>query len=116
VSDEALNLYWLSHPESAHSQHIAERPAVAVTAYAAFREPSEIRGVQLHGEAALAPPDEFDRLWTLYCGKFSYAARFEQRAMSERFYRLRPTWARWIDNRVRFGYKLEADWSGAETG
>lgn len=105
-----FNLCWLSKPESAHSLHIAARPAVAATAYAPFNDPSEIRGVQLHGHAELAPNDDFDRLWTLFCEKFPYAARFDPQTMSDRFYRLRLTWARFIDNRVRFGHKVEADW------
>ena len=66
ASDESLSIYWLSKPESAHSLHLAARPAVAATAYAPFQSPSEIRGVQLHGEAGPAPDDEFDHLWTLF--------------------------------------------------
>ncbi|MEX2672626.1 MAG: pyridoxamine 5'-phosphate oxidase family protein [Phycisphaeraceae bacterium] len=107
VGDEQLNLYWLSSPDSAHSQHLAGHPRVAATAYPPFADPAEIRGVQLHGHAVLVSADRFELLWTRFCEKFPYATGMEERARSQRFYQLTPHWARLIDNSVRFGFKQE---------
>lgn len=108
-ADDALNLYWISHPDSAHSQHIAARPTIASVAYPLFEGPSEIRGVQLHGTATVLPPEDFDTHWPAFITKFPFAEKFESRARSECFYRLTPTWLRVIDNRRGFGFKLEAE-------
>lgn len=108
-ADDDLNLFWISHPDSAHSQHIAARPTIAAAAYPPFDGPSEIRGVQLHGTAAALPPDDFDTHWPAFVTRFPFAAKFESRARGERFYRLIPTWFRAIDNRRGFGFKLESD-------
>ena len=107
VADDELAIYWLSSPESAHSRHIAQQPVVAATAHPPFDRPADIRGIQLHGRAEITPPDRFDALWHAFCEKFPYAAEMEQRARTQRFYQLRPTWARLIDNAIHFGFKQE---------
>lgn len=109
VTDDDLNLYFLSSPESAHSRHIARRPQIAATCYADFNDARDIRGVQLRGLCAECDPADFDAHWAHFCAKFPYAADYEFHARAERFYHLRPTWARWIDNRVHFGFKMEMD-------
>jgi len=110
VADEDLNLYWVSHPDAAHSRHIAARPHVAITAYVPFDKPSEIRGLQAHGDAAPIAKDEFNRVFELFCQRFTYAVSFERRIREEQFYRMTPTWVRWIDHAVNFGFKVESDW------
>ncbi len=110
VCDEGLNLYFISHPQAAHSRHILGRPAVAATAYAPFQTPSEIRGVQLRGVCRPLETADFDKIWKVYTRKFPYALEMERRARSEAFYQVRPTWFRMIDNSVHFGYKWETDW------
>lgn len=110
VADDACNLYFISHPDSAHSVHIAARPDVAGTVYAPFDKPSQILGVQFRGVCEATDPADFDRIWALYCGKFSYAPQLEERARAERFYRVSPTWFRTIDNSVHFGFRLESKW------
>lgn len=110
MADDDLNLYWLSKTDSAHSLHLAARPRIAAAIYAPFRLPVGIRGLQLHGRAEQMPADRFDPLWSLFCKRFIYAIPFKARAQSERFYRLTPDWLRWIDNSVRFGFKVETCW------
>lgn len=110
VTDDALNLHFVSHPASAHSQHIAANPAVAGAAYAPFRGPAEIRGIQVHGACAPIREGEFDGVWSLFLRKFPYAQAMEERVREEQFYRIAPTWFRYIDNSVRFGFKWETPW------
>ncbi|MHC4549406.1 MAG: pyridoxamine 5'-phosphate oxidase family protein [Planctomycetota bacterium] len=111
VAEAGLNLLFLSSPAAAHSRHLAARPEVAVTAYAPFDSVEQIRGVQMHGVCAVMGPEEFDAAWAAFCAKFPYAAGMEEAVRAEEsFYRFRPRWVRWIDNAVRFRFKLEAEW------
>jgi len=110
VADTQVNLYFVSHPDSAHSRHLAAHPHVAATAYAPFTSPAEIRGVQLHGTCAPIHRDYFNAVWTLFCRRFEYARQFEEHVRREQFYCLVPTWVRYIDNARGFGAKIETDW------
>lgn len=114
VSDDNLCLTFLSRPTSAHARHIGRQPLVAVTAYAPFTCAAEIRGVQIHGACALLPASDFDATWATFCAKHPDAVGFEEMVRrEERFYRVRPSWLRWIDNGVQFGFKAETAWPPA---
>jgi uncharacterized protein YhbP (UPF0306 family) len=106
----ALNLFWISHPDSAHSRHLAVRHRVAAVLYSPFTTPAEICGLQMHGVARVCLAADFDRLWPAYLARHPYARAMESRARSERFYCFTPDWIRWIDNSVRFGFKIESPW------
>lgn len=108
VSDEALNLYWLSSETSRHSVNLAARPHVAATIYPAVWNWNDIRGVQIEGEAQ-AVRDEFvrDRVLQRYLAKFLLPASFDAQIAATRLYILTPSWIRWLDNSVQFGYKTE---------
>ena len=108
VEDADLNLFWVSNPESAHSRHVAARPDTAVTVYTPFERPDRIRGLQLHGRCEAV--DDFDTAWARFCAKFPYATAFEAAAREETFYRFTPSWLRWIDNTVRFRFRMETEW------
>jgi len=110
VADDACNLYYVSHPDVAHSRHIAERPDVAGAVYPQFNGPAEIRGAQFHGVCRASDPADFDTIWPMYLAKFPYATQFEERVRAERFYCVSPTWFRTIDNSVHFGFRVESDW------
>ena len=110
AADEALNLYFISSPGSAHSRHIAARRDVAATAYAPFTRPAEIRGLQMRGRVEPIAAGEFEYVWALFLRRYPDAIAFESRARSEQFYRLAPSWLRLIDNRIHFGFKAEMDW------
>jgi uncharacterized protein YhbP (UPF0306 family) len=110
AEDENLDLYFLSHPATVHSADIARDPRVAATAYAPFDGARQVRGIQIRGRCAQMPGGAFNRVWQLFVRKFPYSAGFEERARSERFYRIRASWFRVIDNSVVFGTKWEIDW------
>jgi uncharacterized protein YhbP (UPF0306 family) len=110
ATDPAGRLYFISNPAAAHCRHLARRPDVAATVYYPTERANLIHGVQLHGRCArVAGIAETRRALTLFVAKFpqvllsSAAARLK----TERFYRLDPTWLRWIDNRRGFGFKAE---------
>lgn len=111
VPDDALNLLYVSSPDSAHSRHVAAEPVVAATIYAHVDDPSQIHGVQLHGRC-LRIDDEQEKAQalSLYLNRFTFIAgdaALQRRIRSETFYRLTPSWIRWIDNRRGFGFKRE---------
>jgi uncharacterized protein YhbP (UPF0306 family) len=108
--DDDLNLYFTSSPKCAHCRHIMREPHVAATAYAPVKMWQQIKGVQLHGLCEPTDPGEFAIVWEIYLRKFPYIAEVQELVRSQTFYRLKPSWFRWIDNTVRFGHKVETDW------
>lgn len=111
--DAGWCLYWISSPNSAHSQHLQANPRGAVTIYAHQDVPELIHGLQMHGQVdqvIAAGEAEWNRVWDLYTAKYELVRSVPQlRAAAEKqkFYRFAPTWVRWIDNRRGFGWKVE---------
>jgi len=108
VSDEALNLYWLSSESSRHSVNLTARPRVAATIYPMVWNWNDIRGVQIEGEAQ-AVRDEFvrERVLQRYLAKFLLPASFDELIAATTMYVLKPQRLRWLDNGVSFGFKEE---------
>lgn len=110
VSDDQWNLYWVSKSEAAHSRHLVARPQSAVTVYAAVDGPAEIHGLQMHGIAEALNTELAESLaLPRYSTKFPFTTDppFRDAVAAQTFYRFRPTWARWIDNRRGFGWSTE---------
>lgn len=111
ATDDALNVYWVSSPSSQHSVNLERERRVALTVYAHDDRAENIHGLQVRAEAeAIEPGEPTQRAFDLYTAKFAFiAANPQLRAAVEkqRFYVARPTWLRWIDNRVGFGHKVE---------
>lgn len=110
VEDENLDLYFLSAAGTRHSLDVFGNPRVAATAYVPFDRAEQILGLQVHGQCEMLRDAEFNRVWQLFMRKFPYSAAFEERARAERFYRIRPSWFRVIDNSAGFGRKWEVAW------
>jgi uncharacterized protein YhbP (UPF0306 family) len=110
VVDDQLDLLYVSDTRSAHALHTAKRPVVAATIYPHVDEVQEIRGVQLRGEVHPIASAEWANVWGSYKARFPFVEMFEQLVREQQFYRLRPHWLRYIDNRVQFGFRRETDW------
>lgn len=116
--DAGWCLHWVSSPGSEHSRHLAANPRAAVTIYAHRDEPELIHGLQLHGrvdQVTAHGQDEWHDVWERYTAKFAFVNSMPQlrvAAEKQRFYRFRPTWLRWIDNRKGFGWKVEKTLEG----
>ena len=109
VSDDALNLYWLSSPKSRHSVNLAANQYVAATIHPAVWGWQDIRGIQIEGIATtVETEDEREALLTLYRAKFNLPPELDAQITASTLYRLTPTWIRWLDNSVRMGYKAES--------
>jgi uncharacterized protein YhbP (UPF0306 family) len=108
VSDDALNLYWLSSADSRHSVNLAANERVAATIYPVAWHWTEIRGLQIEGTAHQITDDDLrSDILARYQQKFDLPSGFESIITGSGLYVLKPAWVRWLDNGVRFGYKSE---------
>lgn len=109
ASDDDLNLYWISDPESRHSANLSDWNDAAAAIYVSTWDWSGIKGVQIEGDA-LAVTDEAERQHALavYRAKFPFVTdKFAELIAQSVVFVLRPRWIRWLDNERRFGYKQE---------
>ncbi len=109
ASDERLNLYWISDPDSRHSKNITDWNDTAAAIFTETWEYGAIKGVQAEGDAYdVTDPAERERALALYRAKFPFVnERFAALIQESVIYVLRPRWVRWIDNERKFGYKQE---------
>ncbi len=91
--DNLHNLYWLSHPDSHHSQHIAKNPYVA----GAITVPlggASLPGIQVFGTVrAVTDPAELENVFAAYAERYTAHAKLQD-VISGRnpnhFYQLKP--------------------------
>ena len=110
VSDDRLNLYWLSATHARHSINLAVNSRVSAAVYPAVWQWIEINGVQVEGTASLISDERVrEQILLLYLRKFQLPAEFDVAIAASGLYVLRPSWIRWVDNSVKFGYKVEIE-------
>jgi uncharacterized protein YhbP (UPF0306 family) len=109
ASDDDLNLYWISDPESRHSANLEDWNDAAAAIYVHTWEWAGIKGVQIEGETmAVSDGAERQRALALYRAKFPFVnEKFADLIAQSVVYVLRPRWIRWLDNERHFGYKQE---------
>lgn len=115
--DADLNLYFLSEERTQHGQNLLANPGVAGTIQADGQDWRAIRGLQLRGRAEPLSGAALARAAAIYGRKYAFVAALLTGAQGPgvltgplaraRFWILRPTWIRLIDNTVRFGFKEE---------
>src|SRR5688572_11213583 len=72
VSDDAMNLYWLSAPDSRHSANVTLNANVSATIYQQVWQWKDIRGIQVEGTASLVTDERIrEQILTLYLRKFT---------------------------------------------
>jgi len=110
VSDDRLNLYWLSSPKSRHSVNLVRNPKVAATMYPSVWQWNDIVGLQLEGEARPVGDERIrEQILILYLRKFQLPPDFDSVIQASTLYALTPNWLRWLDNSVAFNHKVEID-------
>ncbi len=110
VSDDQFNLYWLSATHVNHSMNISERKQVAGSIYPTTWQWQEIVGLQMKGEARVISDDRIrEQILQLYLRKFRLPPTFDSAIAASTLYVFRPSWVRWVNNSVEFGYKAELD-------
>ena len=110
VSDDQLNLYWLSALTSRHSVNLAAHPKVSAAIYPSVWQAADIMGLQIEGEARPIADDRVrEQNLNLYLRKFQVPAEFDSLINASTLYILAPRWIRWMDNSVEFNYKAEIE-------
>lgn len=119
AADEQLNLYFLSSPNSRHSENLRRDARVAATVHADGQAWREIRGLQIEGTVQqVEGPLMFALAARTYVARYDFLrgllgdggdgpVALRGPVASSRFYVLRPAWMRLIDNSQGFGHKEE---------
>lgn len=118
ASDENLNIYFLTDPNTLHGQHLGSG-RVAATVNENCRQWHEIKGIQLVGTATIVTGAERECGLSLYLDKFSDVRQainspgndseklIGEKLNSTPLYRISIDWIRLIDNSEGFGTKIE---------
>jgi hypothetical protein len=119
AADEALNLIFVSSPNSRHGANLADQSRVAATVQADNQAWQSIQGLQIEGAVQMVQgPTELAWAVRIYAGRFEFLrallsgenggpTALRGPLASSRFYVLRPVWIRLIDNTQGFGHKEE---------
>ncbi|MCU0509890.1 MAG: pyridoxamine 5'-phosphate oxidase family protein [Anaerolineae bacterium] len=117
AADDDLNLFFLTEERTEHGRNMLANPQVAGAIHADGQDWRSIRGLQLRGRAAIAAGGELPHAVKTYAGRYAFVASLLAGQSGPaaltgplaraRFWVLRPSWIRLIDNTVRFGYKEE---------
>jgi len=117
--DDDFNLYFLSESTTRHGRNVAVNPRAAATIQADGQDWRQICGLQIEGTVALVEgARELAHAIRVYSARFNFLTGLLTGTTEgpreligplarSRFYVLRPSWIRLIDNRVQFGYKEE---------
>lgn len=133
-ASDGFTLYFLSDPQSRHSQDIAANPLIAATVNEDYHDWRKIKGIQMEGKAELVSTEAaMSRATATYVGKYPFTAAYLKLMSSSpritkyldkllsklppvaglpttftvKFYRLTPTKVRFIDNERGFGHHQE---------
>ena len=110
VSDDQFNLYWLSTTQVAHSVNLSAHSQVSGSICPTTWQWEDIAGLQIKGEARAISDERIrEQILLIYLRKFQLPPTFDSMIASSTLYVLRPTWMRWVNNSVTFGYKTEID-------
>ncbi len=117
AADGNLDLYFLSEDQTQHGRNLLADPRVAGTIQADNQDWRALQGVQVRGEAKPVSVAHLPHAAAIYGNKFAFVGALLTGAQGPgvlvgplaraRFWMLRPTWFRLVDNTVRFGFKEE---------
>ena len=108
--DNGTSLLFVSNPKSDHIANLKHNQKYAATIQENNLDWENIKGVQIKGEIEVAN----DSHWEIYLGEFDYISESETltKAMKKvKLYKLKISWARFIDNAKGFGNKLEQNYT-----
>lgn len=115
--DPDMALYFLAEERTLHGQNLLRSRAVAATIQADGQDWRTIRGLQIRGSADAVAGVEIAHAAAVYGRKYAFVAALLSGQAGPgvlagplaraRFWVLRPTWFRLVDNTVRFGFKEE---------
>lgn len=102
-----FTLYFVSDPKTRHAENIKLNPRVAVTIHGQGDDWRSLQGLQIEGDCEeIIEEAEVREARRVYAGKFPFVSEIGAMA-NVRFYRIRPSRVRLIDNTRGFGFKEE---------
>ena len=104
-ANDGFDLYFISDPDSVHSQDLLDNPRVFVTISQDYADWQAIRGIQLSGSAEVL--EDSARAGEVYAAKFPFVAGFPAAAIT--YWKITAEWVRLVDNIVAFAHKDEID-------
>lgn len=114
-----LSLYFISGKSTRHAAHIEQNAEVGVAINGQHQDWFDIRGLQIRGVAEIVPPGQRDDALDIYLRRFptldrlfaspdgEQEKRIAKAFAASPFYRIRPSWIRFIDNGKAFGHREE---------
>jgi hypothetical protein len=122
AQDAGLNLYFLSEARTRHGRNLTLTPQAAGAIHADGQDWRSIRGLQVRGVASPVPAAGYAHAAAVYGRKFAFIGALLAGGEGlgvlagplarARFWVLRPTWFRLIDNTAGFGFKEELTLEG----
>jgi len=121
VSDEKLNIYFISFEESKHIQGLLKNKRVSATINQDVSDWMQIKGLQLQGLAYKVPEQHRKDILDAYRKKFDSIHRLlelpetdDEKKIAKQFnsislFSFDPDWIRFLDNSLSFGSKEEIE-------
>jgi uncharacterized protein YhbP (UPF0306 family) len=106
-----FTLLFLSDPSSPHCVNVARDARAAAAVYPGETDWRSLRGVQLKGRVDRPLAQSAASALDTYRREIFIAPELQPAVERSAVYRFIPAWARLIDNRRGFGFKLEWSWS-----
>ena len=108
IADDNLRLYWFSSRSSLHSRNCARNPEVSLAVSRNVLRWQEIEGVQMQGRVSIVTDSALRKPITRdYCERFQLGNFFALAIRRSSLYCFTPSWVRYLNNSLRFGYKFE---------
>ena len=121
VSDQKLNIYFISFDESKHIQDILKNKRVSATINQDVSDWMQIKGLQLQGVAYKVPEQHRKNILNAYRQKFDSIHQLldlpktdDEKKIAKQFnsislFSFDPDWIRLLDNSLSFGSKEEIE-------
>ena len=121
VSDQKLNIYFISFDESKHIQGILKNKRVSATINQDVSDWMQIKGLQLQGVAYKVPEQHRENILNAYRQKFDSIHELldlpktdDEKKIAKQFnsislFCFEPHWIRLLDNSLGFGSKEEIE-------
>ncbi len=107
LPNEGPLIYWFSSQSSQHSRNLVRSPDAACAVFRPTDNWKQIRGVQMRGQARLINDRKLLRsIRTTYAERFHLTSTLRALMRRTDLFVFQPSWIRYLDNTVRFGYKF----------
>lgn len=112
-ASDGFTLYFVSDPKTRHAENLKGNSLIAATISEDQHDWRAIQGVQIEGICKeIANENESTRAQDFYTRKFPFVDELGAAMAQIKFYKIEPTWVRFIDNTRGFGFKEEINLGG----